>query len=159
MEKRGYLDVSEFFFFTKVIMIEQKNLNLEKKRSCLRFQILKARVGKGCFGSSLYIFSIGNCMTSLVLTIMAGRGERGGALSKIILSTIISYVSVPFFQLSLRVLAQHLSKCPGHLDTKCPLGNLCGPSVSNSSIQSIVIIIILQNRHKIMVLLPRTHYC
>lgn len=89
-------------------MIEQKNLNLEKKRSCLRFQILKARVRKGCFCSSLYIFSIGNCMTSLVLTIMAGRGERG--------ATFQNY-SFNYHLLCVRSLFPALPKrpCPGPL--------------------------------------------
>lgn len=86
-------------------MIEQENLDLEKKRSCLRFQILKAGGRKGCFCSSLLFSPLVIPSTFLVLT-----GGGGESPSKTSPSTIISYVSNPFFQLSPGDLVQDLSK-------------------------------------------------
>lgn len=134
-------------------MIEQKNLNLEKKRSCLRFQILKARGGNGCFCSFSIFSPLVIPLTSLVLTIMASRGERGA---------IFQNYSFNYHLLCVQSLFLALPKrpCPGLLQAVqiqnvhreiyvLPLSAILPFSLSSSS----------SYKHKIMVLLPRTHYC
>lgn len=132
-------------------MIEQENLDLEKKRSCLRFQILKAGGRKGCFCSSLLFSPLVIPSTFLVLT-----GGGGNHLPKLVLQLSSLMYPTPFSSSPQETLSRTSPSCS---DTKCPQRNLFCPSVSNSSIQSIVvIIIILWNRHKSMVLLPRSQF-